>query len=600
MLKAKNTIKTFFWCLYLSWGASKFYTILRVSAEILNPFLAILIAYLGRNIINVLARQTNVVNVERYLVVLLVSIFLVGAIQTVTKKGSQYCQSMHEEILRRKISVVLMEHGFSADLEHFDNPEYHDKLQTATQDSQATIYVVWSAISCVSAVISFVSVFTILFQANPLYGVVITLTAIPTSILAAKYTKILYLLNLEQINGLRQMNYYQGLTIDKQYVQELRLFGAGEILKNRYLHIWKNLFLERKKITKRRAIITALLELLPAVAIVLIGIHIALQVVAGETTVGDYSFFTGLIMQLLGSIVLLSSSLVNIYDNKMQMDNYKTIENFKNNVSETGSKILQAVKTIDFENVSFCYPLTDLLVLNNVTFSIRKEEKIAIVGFNGSGKSTLIKLLLRLYNPTSGKIKINGVDIQEYTLLSLRANFSVYFQDMFNYSFSLRENFVISDIGHVRTDVDNDIKDALLNAHCLDIIKRVSDNFSVELTRLFNKDGVELSGGQHQKLALARALYRNHSALVLDEPSSNLDPEAENKIFESLKEITKGKMTIFISHRLTNVFLADRIIVMEKGQVIEIGTQKELLKNPYRYAELFRYQQEKFTEVDMI
>lgn len=405
--------------------------------EIATPILAILLAYLGRNIINVLAdptQHTSIafgnMNTEQYLVSLLIMVFLVGVIQAVARKGTQYCQSMHEEVLRGRISLVIMEHGFSADMEHFDNPEYHDKLQAITQDSHATMYVVWNALGCVSAAISFVSVFLILLQANLWYGIVITLTAVPASIVTAKYTKLLYGLSLGQINGLRQMEYSQTLAVDKRYVQELRLFQAGEKLKNRYYRIWNELFQERRKVTRKRTITTTLLELLPEVAIAGIAIHIAFQVLAGATTIGDYSFFTGLIAQLLGAIIMLSSSLMNIYDNKMQMENYKTIENFKNSVTETGTLVLQRVETIEFEDVSFRYPLANFLVLDGVSFSLKKEEKVAIVGLNGSGKSTLIKLLLRLYVPMKGLIRINGVDIREYTLSSLRANFSVYFQDM--------------------------------------------------------------------------------------------------------------------------------------------------------------------------
>lgn len=187
---------------------------------------------------------------------------------------------------------------------------------------------------------------------------------------------------------------------------------------------------------------------------------------------------------------------------------------------------------------------------------------------------------------------------------SLRENFSVYFQDMDNYSFSLRENFTLSDMKYSedkvnkssKTQVDIEIENALLSAQCTDILEKILNDFDTEITRIFDKNGIELSGGQHQKLALARAFYRKHTALVLDEPSSKLDPKAENDVFESLKELTEGKMTIFTSHRLANVFLADRIIVLENGRVIESGTQKELLENSQRYAELFRYQQEKYME----
>ncbi|MCL2284795.1 MAG: ABC transporter ATP-binding protein/permease, partial [Firmicutes bacterium] len=231
-------------------------------------------------------------------------------------------------------------------------------------------------------------------------------------------------------------------------------------------------------------------------------------------------------------------------------------------------------------------------VINHISFTLHKNEKVVLVGLNGSGKSTLIKLLLRMYEPDTGEIRINGVNIKEYKLSQLRANFSVYFQDMYNYNFTLRENFTIADDG--QADVDSNATKALQAAYAGDILEKATKGMDTSITRLFDTDGIELSGGQHQKLALARALYRRHTALILDEPSSNLDPKAEHEIFGALKTFTDGKMTIFTSHRLSNVALADRILVLEKGRLVEDGTQEELLRNKHKYAELFQYQKEKY------
>jgi len=230
--------------------------------------------------------------------------------------------------------------------------------------------------------------------------------------------------------------------------------------------------------------------------------------------------------------------------------------------------------------------------LDGVSFILKKEQKVAFVGLNGSGKTTLIKLLLRMYDPESGVIRVNSIDSKEYTLSDLRLNFSVFFQEMRNYSFTLRENF--SFVSEEQEYDDAAAEMALRNAYCDDIISMARKGLDTALTRFFDQEGIELSGGQHQKLALARTFFREHTALILDEPSSNLDPIAEQKVFESLESITSNKMTIFTSHRLSNVSLADRIIVLENGRVIEDGTQDELMKNNHRYAEMFKYQQERY------
>ena len=263
---------------------------------------------------------------------------------------------------------------------------------------------------------------------------------------------------------------------------------------------------------------------------------------------------------------------MHIYDNRLKIENIKALDTFVNRVADTGALNLVRVDTIDFKNVSFTYPSATAPALDGVSFLLRKEEKVALVGLNGSGKSTMIKLLLRVYDQDTGTIHINGHGIKEYKLSELHANFSVYFQEMCNYSFTLRENLTFADDG--QEDDAATIEAALLEAYCGDMINESPKELDAGLPRFFDPEGIELSGGQHQKLALARTFYRRHTALVLDEPSSNLDPMAEHHIFESLRTFTDDKMTIFTSHRLSNVALADRIIVLESGRVIEDGTQR--------------------------
>jgi ABC-type multidrug transport system fused ATPase/permease subunit len=280
----------------------------------------------------------------------------------------------------------------------------------------------------------------------------------------------------------------------------------------------------------------------------------------------------------------------------MKLDNFRSIGDFKNIVSDNGKLMLESVDSIEFLNVSFTYPGAKNKALDELSINFQKREKIAIVGLNGAGKSTFIKLLLRLYEPDAGRIFINGTDIKEYTLESIRGNFSVYFQEMRNLCFSLRDNFIYTDDRIFESEIEEASKYAIDAAGGSDILDKCTNGLDTGITRYFSEDGIELSIGQHQKLALARALYRRNTVLILDEPSSNLDPKAEHEVFEKLKEITYGKMTIFTSHRLTNTYLADRIIVLEKGQVIEDGTQSELLANKQRFAELYKYQADKIAQ----
>lgn len=585
-------VSTIAYCLSLSWKTSKYYTIVRIVSQILTPILTIVGAFIGKYLIDLLAGAWVVEDTSKTLVLLFAGLLSLALLRATSRKIEQYCQSMHNDIISGKLSLIMMNRSLSADLEYFDNPDYHDKLMSATRDSSAIANLLWNALSCISAGVSFLGAFLVLSRANVLYGVLMMAAAFPPSIAAAKYTKSLYHLSLAQINGERQKGYYQSVAVDTGYAQEVRLFNAGERLKSRYAQLWQELFDKRRDMTRRRTILTSLLDCLPEVAVALIGVSVAFRVVGGAATVGDYSLYTGLIGQLWSAISMLTASAMQIYDNQLKIANIKTLDQFQNRIGDTGTRCLDEVNSIELEHVCFTYPGAKTRALDDVSFLLRSEEKVALVGLNGSGKSTLIKLLLRLYDPDSGVIRINGVDIKEYRLSELRANFSVYFQEMRNYCFTLRDNLSIADDG--RENVDEAAVAALRNSCCEDILSKAGKGLDTNLTRLFAVDGIELSGGQHQKLALARVFFRRHTALILDEPSSNLDPKAEHEIFQALQSLTRGKMTIFTSHRLSNVFLADRIIVMEKGKIVEDGTQEELLKNKQRYAELFRYQQEKY------
>ncbi|MCL2248952.1 MAG: ABC transporter ATP-binding protein/permease [Oscillospiraceae bacterium] len=599
---AKNIVKnlpeltkTLKWCLSLLWQTSKFYTIVRIFTELLTPIFSTVAIFIGRVVINMLAGQAAFnVNPENILIILLAGLCAVAIVRGLSQNIMQYCRTMQDDMMNAKISEIMMEYAFKADIEYFDNPEYYDKLNSANRDSYAVNNVVWNTIGIISSGFSFLLAFVILSQMSLVYSVALIIAAIPASIAAAGFAKALYMLSLEQINGMRQMGYIQGISSERIFTQDFRLFDIGYRLKHRYKRIWEGLFYTRRKKTHKRTVFLCVLEALPEAVIALISIDIALSVISGNATVGDYSLFVGLTAQLWGAISMLSLSAMQVYDNRMQLDNFKSINDFKSKIKNDGKLELKGIDSIEFDNICFTYPGAVDKALDGINLTLDKNTKTAIVGLNGSGKSTLIKLLLRLYESDSGVIKINGKDIREYTLHSIRANFSVYFQGMQNLSFTLEENFAYTDCDSENDDIEDRIKAALSAAGADDIWEKCDKGIKTSITRFFSDDGIELSGGQHQKLALARVLFRNRSALILDELSSNLDPKAEHEVFEALRKITDGKMTIFTSHRLSNVFLADRIIVLENGKVAEDGTQEQLLKNKQRFAELYKYQSDKF------
>jgi ABC-type multidrug transport system fused ATPase/permease subunit len=451
--------------------------------------------------------------------------------------------------------------------------------------------VLFNIITAFSAFITFAASFSVLAGYNILYGILMLAAGIPAGISAVIYTKKLYILTLSQIAGERQKGYVNSLATDRHYAPSVRLFNIGDILKKRYAAVWETMFLERRKSIKLRSFVSCLLSFLPEMVILYVGIDVSVKVLGKQAPIGDYSLYTGLVTQLWMGIYMLVNSAVQIYDNQLRVSNFKSLDAFKNRIENNGRRKLGKVESIEYANVTFTYPGNVSPSLKNVSFQIAKAEKIVFVGLNGSGKSTLIKLLLRFYDVDDGHIKINGVDIKEYDVDDIRRSFSVYFQDDFNYCFTLRDNIAIADHDHAS---DERIIGALRESGAEDILGKASEGLDTYLSRLFSETGIELSIGQGQKVALARAFFRRHTALILDEPSSSLDPKSEHELFERLKLFTDGKITIFSSHRLSNVSLADKIIVLDNGEVLEIGTQSELLENKGRYAELFGYQRDKF------
>ncbi len=596
MKKQINVIKSLFvtlsYCLSLSWKSSKLYTIIRLLGKIILPVTGILSSFIVKYIIDLLSGTLVVPDKRLMLILLVTSTLLIGLVSVVVKKTVSYAEGIHNDILERHITLSMMDKSIEADLELFDNPIFYDKFTSVKRDSYATTYILWNALDCISSLITFLSAFIILSTSNWIYGVLMVFAAFPSAIAGQKYTKILYHLGLSQIKDERKKSYLFEVTSSKSYAQDIRLYGIGGMLKKRYTDLWSSVFTEKKKKIKARTILTTFFEFLPELVIVFITLDVSFKALEGVATVGDYSLCTGLLVQLWSAIFMLTNSVISLYENKMKIDNVKSFDQVPKNIHNNGNITLDAVHTIEFKHVSFVYPGTDKQVLSDITFKLDNAEKVCLIGVNGAGKTTLIKLLLRFYDVTSGEIKINSRPLQDYTLGSLRKCFTCYFQSTLNYGFTLRENVTIANLECDGSD--NEILSALHDSDGDSLLAMAVNGLDTYLSRSFEDDGIELSGGQNQKVALARTFYRNSSAVILDEPSSSLDPEAEHRVFDALTKLCEGKTTLFTSHRLSNIALADRIVVIENGVVVEDGTREELLNNPRRFAELYQYQAEKF------
>ena len=461
------------------------------------------------------------------------------------------------------------------------------------RDSYSLASVLWSVLDCISAIFSLASTFVILAQQNIWYALIITVLVIPTAIANPYYTRKIYFNDLEQINNERKKEYILSVCSSKYYAQGIRCWNLGPLTKKKYQFLWEVVLRARKKLSFQQTISVFLLSILPEAAVCVISFQIALRVINGSLSIGDYSFYTGMMAQILSSMTVFATHMVTVYDNKLKVENMNAFTSKFNRTIVSGERPLRQIEQIEFQDVCFQYPGTSALILDHVSFTIKNKKTVVLVGKNGSGKSTLIKLLLRLYDVTSGTILVNGEDIRSYRLEDLHRCFGIYFQNAPNFSFTIRENIVLNDDDD--KNAASRIRDLLLACAGEDIVQACHGDMDTYLTRIFSDKGIELSEGQHQKVAIVRALYHDASCLILDEPSSALDPEAEHRIFESLHQVAKDKLTLLTSHRFSNIDLADRIILLEDGRILEDGTRDELLaQKGSRFAELYEYQAQKF------
>jgi ABC-type multidrug transport system fused ATPase/permease subunit len=587
----KDFSQVFSWCIKLSWQVSPIYTVLRVLSELFNPILNILGAFISKQIINYISSSIGIYN-SRYIYNLLILMGLVALIKVIMVKVQVYTRIVHSEQLDQWMVKNMIDFSFDVDLAYFDDPSYQDKITSAMRDGAILVQALGSSISAISAAISLLIAFIILSKESIVYALLMVSVAIPSGAALKYYTESLYDLSLEQVSNKRKLSYIESIAFDRRFSQDMRLFQSSKILKDSHSDLWETLFNQRKKILKERSRITLLLDFLPEIVLVIISGHIIFNILDGKLLIGDYVFLTGLLGQLWYSTSGFIASTMEIIENKLRMNNYQSLFKYTNKIRDEGQLELNKVESIEFENVSFIYPLSKKYALKDISFYISSPEHVAFIGLNGSGKSTLIKLLLRFYEPTSGTIKINDINIRSYSIFSLRNAFSVYFQDMSNFAFSIRTNFHLTNPNESAND--NEMIDALDKSDFMEVLNLNEDGLDAYISKFFTPDGLILSGGQAQKLALARVLYRKNTILILDEVSSNLDPEAEHEIFNKLQEITEDRLTLFTSHRLSNLSLADRVIVLEDGKIIEDGKPEKLLKDNKRYAELFRYQQKKY------
>lgn len=577
-------MKNFAYCIKISWTSSAACFILRGIVSVFMAIIPFLTIYLSKLIVD-WATKRNGSNIFCLLAFLMFTNICNGLFDDLLI----YIKELHDDKLKNMIEKIIMEKMLNMDIAKFDSPVFLDSLQAINNCSYTLINAVWNIFRLISAGVSFCIAAITALSYNYFFVIIIVFVMIPYVIADQKFAKKIHDFYLHNIVNERKKNFYQNMALERQWAVDVRLYNLRQFIIKQYSRIWKLMHDQKKHIFKRQLFANTVVGTMPELALFCLSMIVILDVQQGKIAIGDYIFITGIFSTLCTSLYVLVNVNATIYKDRLNIDTLTRFKRFKNNVLDAGVKELSPDKIdIEFKRVSFSYPDCDKKILHDVCFKIKAGEKVCFVGINGSGKSTIIKLLLRYYDVTDGEILINGIAIKQYTLQSIRNTISVLFQDIILYPFELKENITIADID--KKHEEEKIVASLHIAGAEHLLTKLPYGMKTYIHKTFNNEGYEPSGGEAQQIALARVIYRSRPLLILDEATSDLDPETGTNMMKNIVNIWKNKTVIFTSHRLSIANLADRIIVIEDGRIIETGRHEQLLKSDSRYAELYNSQ----------
>ncbi|AGC77843.1 ATP-binding cassette subfamily B protein [Nonlabens dokdonensis] len=494
--------------------------------------------------------------------------------------GDLYSNASSEKIIRKTNELTL---------EQLEDPDFYDKLERARQQTSGRVGLMSASLSQIQSIISIGSLIAGLIYFEPLLIILLVLSIIPSFINEAKYSSHRYSVARSWTAERRELDYLRFIGANNQTAKEVKLFGLTDYIAGRFKKLSGDYYEINKKLSLKQSLFGSLFNILGILSYYGAYIFIIFKVISGTLSIGELTFLSGSFNRLRNSLQGFFSRFTAISESSLYLRDYfdfLDIEIKENAAHYT--PIPEVIKTgFELKNVHFGYAGSDVEVLKGVNFTIKAGEKIAFVGQNGAGKTTLIKLILRFYEPTQGEILLDGINISKFNKQEYRKRFGVIFQDFFKYEFKLRENIAVGNIEEISNDPK--IEDAAQRSLADQVIEVMKGGLDQQLGRRFAQ-GQELSGGQWQKVALARAYMKDADVIVLDEPTSALDAQAEYDVFERFIGLTKGKTSIIISHRFSTVRMADRILVLENGTIAEIGTHEELMAKPQLYEKLFNLQ----------
>ncbi|MGB8787405.1 MAG: ABC transporter ATP-binding protein [Candidatus Acidiferrales bacterium] len=516
--------------------------------------------------------------------------FGLASFATVLSRIMDYCDTLLADDFTRHISIRIMRHASRLDLAAYEDPVFYDKLERARVQATDRLGMIQAMGRLVQQAITTATLAVSIVFFSPWLLVLLVACVVPAFLGESHFAFLAHALAFGQTPTKRQIDYLRYIGASKDSAKELKLFGLASFLTARFTELSDRVYEQNVALAKRRLFASTFLSLLTTIGYYAAYAFVIFQTVAGLLSIGTLTFLTGAIAGASSNLQMFFSTFSSIANESLFLTDLLEFFAVQPTVLSKRNAI-PAPRPIrrgfEFRDVCFTYPGTSRLVLNRLNLSLEPGERVALIGENGEGKTTIVKLLTRLYDPTSGKILLDGIDLREYDLEDYCSQVAVIFQDFMRYDMTAVDNIAVgqieerSNIARIDRAAQKSLADALIRNFPL--------GYEQMLGRRF-EGGMDLSGGEWQKIALARAYLRDAQMLILDEPTAALDARAEHQVFERFAELTSGKMSLLISHRFSTVRMANRIIVLEKGQISEQGHHDELMAHGGRYSEMFELQ----------
>ncbi len=578
--------------LHLVWHAAPLWLLLNLGITLSGALMPVTQLYINKLIVDQVVQDVGRSLVDWNALMVLVGFGLgVTLIQVGLSQASNYTSLVLSDRFTLYANQVLLQQAIRLDLAHYELPDFYDTLSRAQQSgSKYPVRVLETLTSLVGQTVTFASLLTLLVRFNPLILLLLLLTALPAFWVGLRFSGVRFWMLRRQTQSGRLADYLQQVLTTQEFVKEVRLFNLGDHLLNQWHTIRHQFNQESAGLAARQASLRVGVGLVANLGFYAAYAWVIVQAVQGLVTLGDLTMYAGAFQQSQGLIQGILLGIAMVYEFNLYVSQYFEFLSLKPEVIDPPYPKLFPVPMrsgLMLRDVSFTYPGATKPTLSNLNLTVKPGESIALVGMNGAGKTTLLKLLTRFYDVQSGEISVDGIALRDLDLSDLRRNIGVVFQDFSRYNLSVQDNIGFGDLRQ-RDDLER-IEAAAKRAGATSLIAELDHGYQTILGKTFS-ESAELSGGQWQKIGLSRAFMTPAQILILDEPTAALDAIAEFDLFQRFRQLTEGKMTILVSHRFSTVRMADRIVVLEHGQIAELGSHDELIAQDGLYAHMFALQ----------